>query len=93
VVLQPGQNTSSHGVSASIAARIVGDHSMSRPAAGLLVPEVDHGLGVSPRRPVVGPALGTGLDVELPRPNPNDGAHPPYAPSSMPPCRWGNVSV
>jgi hypothetical protein len=30
VVPQPGQNTSSHGVPASRAARIVGDHGMSR---------------------------------------------------------------
>jgi hypothetical protein len=29
----PGQNTSSHGVPASSAARIVGDHGMSRPSA------------------------------------------------------------
>jgi hypothetical protein len=33
LVPQPGQNTSSHGVPASRAARIVGDHSVSRPAA------------------------------------------------------------
>jgi hypothetical protein len=32
LVPQPGQKTSSHGVPASIAARIVGDHSMSQPA-------------------------------------------------------------
>jgi hypothetical protein len=33
LVVQPGQNTSSQGVSAISAARIVGDHSMSRLAA------------------------------------------------------------
>jgi len=33
LVPQPGQNTSSHGVPAISAARIVGDHSMSRLAA------------------------------------------------------------
>jgi hypothetical protein len=33
LVPQPGQNTSSHGVPASSAARIVGDHNMSRPRA------------------------------------------------------------
>jgi hypothetical protein len=33
LVPQPGQNTSSHGVPAISAARMVGDHSMSRLAA------------------------------------------------------------
>jgi hypothetical protein len=33
LVPQPGQKTSSHGVPATSAARIVGDHSMSRPVA------------------------------------------------------------
>jgi hypothetical protein len=33
LVPQPGQNTSSHGVPATSAARMVGDHSMSRPVA------------------------------------------------------------
>src|SRR5271163_2105423 len=33
-VAQPGQCTSSHGMSAISTARIVGDHSMSRPAPG-----------------------------------------------------------
>jgi hypothetical protein len=33
LVRQPGQSTSSHGVPATTATRIVGDHHMSRPAA------------------------------------------------------------
>jgi len=44
LVPQPGQNTSSHGVPAISAARIVGDQSMSPAGDKLLVPGIDDGL-------------------------------------------------
>ena len=49
LVPQPGQNTSSHGVPAISAARIVGDHNMSRLAASLLVPAHDDALRLGTR--------------------------------------------
>jgi hypothetical protein len=42
---QPGQNTSSHGVPAIRAARIAGDHSMSRPSASWSFQRCLHSLG------------------------------------------------
>src|SRR5262249_25938213 len=77
LVRQPGQNTSSHGLPASSAARIVGDHSMSLPAASCSFQRSTTALASAGAGPVVSPALGAGLDVEPPRLHPHHGPHSP----------------
>jgi hypothetical protein len=62
LVPQPGQKTSSHGVPASSAARIVGDHNMSRTAASC---SFQRSIRVASARGFVGGEPGgAGFDVE-----------------------------
>ncbi len=71
LVPQPGQKTSSQGLPASNAARIVGGHSMSRPRASWSFHRCNFGVGA--RSLIRGVALETRLHVEPPCPNPHDG--------------------
>jgi hypothetical protein len=57
LVPHPGQNTLSHGVSASSAARIAADHSISRPVASRLVPALDCSFSLGARGPTLSAAL------------------------------------
>jgi hypothetical protein len=64
LVPQSGQKTSSHGVQAISAARIVGDHSMSPPGGQMSIPAVDDELCLKARGSIsleLGVAV---LDVE-----------------------------
>jgi hypothetical protein len=74
-VPQPGQRMWSDGVTASSAARIVGDHSMSRPRTSCSLERwmTTSGLGARGFASAVPP--GAGLDVELTRPHPHGDPH------------------
>jgi hypothetical protein len=63
-VPHPGQKTSSHGVPATSAARMVGDHSMSRPVARRRFPAIDDELCLKARSAVRLQLGGTGFNVE-----------------------------
>jgi hypothetical protein len=60
---------------ASNAARIVGNHNMSRPVREAVVPSLDDGFGLGARSLVGGVADDAGLDVQSPRPNPHGAPH------------------
>jgi hypothetical protein len=64
LVPHPGQNTSSHGVPASSAALIVGDHSMSRPVARRRYQRSDYSLRLGARGPVGLELGGASIDVD-----------------------------
>jgi len=66
LVPQPGQNTSSHGVPAISAARIVGDHSMSRLAASC---SFQRSMTAFARGGIGNLPLGVDGNVEAPRPH------------------------
>jgi hypothetical protein len=74
LVTQPGQKTSSHGVPATSAALIVGDHSMSRPVASRRFQRFNDELGLKARGLVRLQLGGAGLDVEPSCPDAHGGS-------------------
>jgi hypothetical protein len=74
VVPHPGQKTSSHGVPAISAARIVGEPQHVAAAGELVVPSLINGLRLSSSGSVGGVPHGTSLDVQPPGSNPHDSA-------------------